>query len=706
MILIIAEKPSLARNIGAGIGKMNNKNGYLEGNGYIITWAFGHLFSLTDIEHYNPSPDGSNRWTMDNLPCFPKKFVFELKKDAKKQVDAGVVKQFNTIKYLCNRPDVDTIVNAGDADREGEIIVRLCIQNALETKKDIRRLWLPDQTPQTVAKALTEMKPDVEYDNLANEGFARTYIDWLYGVNLTRYATLKTGTLLRVGRVIVPIVKAIYDRDMAIKNFVPEKYYVITSKEFANGEVIELIGKEKFSKDELFKAKELCDKYNASTAVVTAVKRKKDTLQPGKLYSLSKLQNVLGKKYKMSMKQSLDIIQKLYENGYLTYPRTNSEYLATSEQGKIKTILENCKKLGYPVEFKFSKKIFDDSKIESHSALTPTYKIPDASKLTPDEMKVYSTVFRRFVAVFCAEECIVERSEITIKVGDYEEFSIKGTVIVQKGWTKYDDYSQKDKILPKLSKGDIININFKPVEKETTPPRHYTIETLNNYLKNPFKDDKAATEEKGQSEDNYNADDSEDYKAIFEGLELGTEATRTGIIDNARNSQYIHLNKDVYTILPGGIFMIESLMRMNINMDKYKTSQLGQALKKVYHGKIAIDDAIKLTEDELSQIFQSKDAPIELDTETGFFGDDVGKCPLCDGRIRRTKFGYGCSNYRENGCKFTVNAYILGRSISKSNVKMLLETGKTSKIQGFTSKNGKKFDAFLKLQDGKIIFDF
>ena len=245
MILIIAEKPSLARNIGAGIGKMANKNGYLEGNGYIITWAFGHLFSLADIEYYNPSPDGTNKWSMQNLPCFPQRFVFELKKDAKKQIDPGVQKQFNTIKYLCNRSDVDMIVNAGDADREGEIIVRLCIQNALESPKEIKRLWLPDQTPQTVAKALTEMKLDDEYNNLANEGFARTYIDWLYGVNLTRYATLKTGTLLRVGRVIVPIVKAIYDRDMAIKNFVPETYYIISSKEMTNGEIIELNGKEK-----------------------------------------------------------------------------------------------------------------------------------------------------------------------------------------------------------------------------------------------------------------------------------------------------------------------------------------------------------------------------------------------------------------------------------------------------------------------------
>lgn len=700
MILIIAEKPSLARNIGAGIGKMSNRNGYLEGNGYLITWAFGHLFSLADVEHYNPSPDGNGRWTMKNLPCFPEKFDFELRRDAKKQVDPGIEKQFAVIKHLCNREDVDIIVNAGDADREGEIIVRLCIQNALTTRKDIRRLWLPDQTPQTVAAALADLKPDSDYDRLADEGFARTYIDWLYGVNLTRYATLKTGSLLRVGRVIVPIVKAIYDRDMAIQNFVPEKYYIIASKEQTNGEVVELNGKEKFSADMLNRAEELCGKYNASDAIVTSVKRKKDTLLPGKLYSLSKLQNVLGKKYKMSMKQSLDIIQRLYENGYLTYPRTNSEYLATSEQGKVKTILEACKKLGYPVEFKFSKRIFDDSKIESHSALTPTYKIPDASKLSADEMKVYSTVFRRFVAVFCSEECLVEKSEITIRVGDYEDFTIKGTVILQRGWTKYDDYTQKDKILPKLSKGDRVVINFKPVEKETAPPRHYTIETLNNYLKNPFKDEKAARD------DSEGADDSEDYRAIFEGLELGTEATRTGIIDNARNSGYIALNKDVYTILPGGIFMIESLIKMNINMDKYKTSQLGQALKKVYHGEIAVGDAVALTRDELTEIFALRDAPIELDTDNGFIGDVVGACPLCGGTVRRTKYGYGCSNYKEKDCKFSVGAYILGRSISKSNIKLLLETGRTSKIQGFTSKNGKKFDAYLKIADGKVVFDF
>ena len=709
MILIIAEKPSLGRNIAAGIGKMQNRQGYLEGENYIITWAFGHLFSLCDIETYSPSPEESGRWTMANLPCFPKEFKFELRHGNDKKVDPGVRRQFELIRQLCNRPDVDTIVNAGDADREGEIIVRLCINNAGAQGKRYLRLWLPDQTPQTVQKALAEMKDESEYDRLAAEGFARTYIDWLYGVNLTRYATLKTGTLLRVGRVIVPIVKAIYDRDMAIRNFVPGKYFALVSKEKTNGEVVELLSKNKFESDQRAQAEQLCQAYNQTGAVVSAVKNKQEKLFAGKLYSLSKLQNALSKKYKMSMQESLDIVQGLYEKGYLTYPRTNSEYLATAEKDKIRQILAGCAKIGYPVRFKDSKTIFDDSKIESHSALTPTYKIPNKTQLTEKEMQVYSTVFRRFVAVFCAEDCVVSRTEITIDVGTLEQFTLKGMVMLEKGWTKYDDYTQKDKVLPALSKGDVVNINFQPVEKETTPPKHYTVETLNNYLKNPFKDDKKAAKEALDAEMGTEpGDDNEDYKAIFEGLELGTEATRTGIIDNARKSGYIDLKKDTYYILPGGIFLIESLLQMKINMDKYKTSQLGQALKKVYRGTMEIEESVKLAESEIAEVFSKKEeSNLAIDSETGFFGDVVAQCPLCGKDVKRFRTFYGCTGYKENGCRFSVNTAICGRAISVANLNLLITEGHTGVIQGFiSSKTGKNFDAALKLEGGRAVFDF
>lgn len=699
MILIIAEKPSLARNIVSAIGNMKRNDGYYSNDEYYVSWAFGHLFTLADIEDYEENVT-DYKWKIDNLPCFPEKFKFNLKKDAKKEIDAGILKQFNIISNLINAENVTEIVNAGDADREGEVIVRLVIENAIKTEKKLTRLWLPDQTSETIIAGLKELKLESEYDNLANEGFARTYIDWLYGVNLTRYATLKTGTLLRVGRVIIPIVKAIYDRDMAIRNFTPEIYYGIWSNEKTNGETIELNSKEKFSKEDKVQSLNLCEKYNKSEAIVTNKKVKKDILNPPKLYSLTKLQNYLGKKYKMPMDKSLDIVQKLYENGYLTYPRTNSEYLAVAEKDKIKKILSNISNIGYPVKFKDKKTIFDDSKIESHSALTPTYRIPEKSKLTEEEYLVYQTVFKRFVAVFCATDCEVEKTEIKIKVGEYEEFNLKGTIILTAGWTKFDEASTKDKILPNLNIGDKININFVPKEKETTPPKHYTIETLNNYLKNPFKEDKRELEERQENEE----DDTEDYKAIFEGLELGTEATRTGIIDNAKKSEYIALKKDVYTILPAGEYLIESLLQMDISMDKYKTSELGQALKKVYRKEITVDDSVKLACNEILEVFKKKNSSVEKDKDTGFYGDIIGKCPLCGNDVIKNRYAYGCKNYTE--CKFKINTRICNRTISKSNAELLLQNGETSKIEGFVSKNGKSFDAKLKLDKDKVIFDF
>ena len=213
MQLIIAEKPSLGRNIvdainGIGNGTMQKKSGYFEGAGYIVTWAFGHLFSLSDIDYYlDPEYESKReqggekvRWSMQGLPCFPNKFNFSLRTEANGKVDTGVANQFAQIKALCNREDVDTIINAGDADREGEIIVRLCITKSFdgEPAKSLKRLWLPDQTPETIRAALTSMKDSKEYELLAYEGYARTFIDWLYGTNLTRYATLKSGAFLRV----------------------------------------------------------------------------------------------------------------------------------------------------------------------------------------------------------------------------------------------------------------------------------------------------------------------------------------------------------------------------------------------------------------------------------------------------------------------------------------------------------------------------
>jgi DNA topoisomerase-3 len=266
-------------------------------------------------------------------------------------------------------------------------------------------------------------------------------------------------------------------------------------------------------------------------------------------------------------------------------------------------------------------------------------------------------------------------------------------MILEPGWTKYEETNSKDKILPNLNIGDKVNHIFKPKEKETTPPKHYTIETLNNYLKNPFKEDKKKLEE----DTNEEIDDVEEYKAIFEGLELGTEATRTGIIDNARKSKYIELKKDVYYILPDGEYLIESLIHMGISMDKYKTSELGKALKKVFHDEITVDDSVKLAEKEISEVFDKKD-------ETPFFGDVVGTCPYCGKNMKITKYSYACEDYKE--CKFNINYYICKKYITKDIFDKLIKDGKTDLINGFTSKQGKEFSAMLTLENKKINFLF
>ncbi|MBQ4036583.1 MAG: topoisomerase C-terminal repeat-containing protein [Clostridia bacterium] len=690
MKLIVAEKPSLARNIASAIGHLSRRDGYMEGEGYIVTWAFGHLFSLCDIEDYTGGEAGK-KWTMEGLPCFPETFRFSLRREKDGKVDSGVKKQFETISALLKRGDVDCVINAGDADREGEIIIRLCLIHA-DNKKPVYRLWLPDQTAETVRAALAELKEGKDYDRLADEGFARTYMDWLYGVNLTRFATLKTGTLLRVGRVIVPIVKAIYDRDMQIENFTPEIYYAVSYK---SENFPELLSKKKFTKDERHKAEAYAAALNGVPCTVKSRKSKKDTLNPGKLFSLSKLQNVLGKKHKMPMEQSLKLVQALYEKGYVTYPRTNSEYLATAEKGKIATVLKGLEAIGYPVKMKDKKTIFDDSKIESHSALTPTVKIPEKEALSPEEKLVYQTILRRFVAVFCAEDCLCEKTELVLASGELEEFTLKGHVILQKGWTRFDEPKGGEKTLPDLKVGDTVPVNFAPVEKETSPPKHYTIETLNNYLKNPFREEKARAEEE-------EGDDAEDYKAMFEGLELGTEATRTGIIDNAVKSRYIALKKDVYSILPDGKYLIEQLSLMGISMDKFKTAETGKSLKAVYRGDLEIDGALAVAKGEIARVFGLE----KEESNTGLYGEAVGTCPLCGNEVVKGKYAYGCRGYKE-GCAFRVPLALLGRTVPIAQARKILAEGRSDPMTGFVSKrSGKSFDARLVLKDGRVEFEF
>lgn len=372
MKLIICEKGTLGKNVAKAIGIEDVKEGYyICKNDYIVTWASGHIFSLYDVDDYL---EEKKSWKDTPLPFIPKIFKYKLTK----------AKHFEVMKKILKDYSIETIINSGDSDREGQIIVDI-ILNQLSWSGEVKRLWIPEQTKETIQKELLNLKDNKEYINLANEGYARSFMDWLLGINLTRYLTNKAGIKLNVGRVMIPIIKYIYDRDNSIKSFVKTKYYQPESKIEKDGISMTLTSEKKFD------TKEKCLEYikNLSNiGKVESIEKKEIKRTPKKLFSLSKLQAELSEKYKMSFKTSMNIIQNLYESGYITYPRTNTEYLSENEKGRIKEIIDKIE--GFNLELKDTKRIFDNTKIESHSAITPTINIP--KDLTPEENKVYDTI--------------------------------------------------------------------------------------------------------------------------------------------------------------------------------------------------------------------------------------------------------------------------------------------------------------------------
>ena len=669
--LIIAEKPSLARNIASALNVRVSKEGYMENEKYIVSWTFGHLFKLRDVDGYVGE---KRKWSEVKLPFFPEKFEFDLKNDL------GIKKQYKILNNLINSNEVDEIVNAGDADREGQIIVDIII-NAIKTDKKIKRLWLPEQTEETIRKAINNLEDNSKYKNLHNEGLARTYMDWLMGINLTRYISLKANTLFPVGRVLIPVIKHIYDKDLAIKNFIPEKYFTIESETMCNGTLLKLICDKKYNLLELEKAKSYSYELNRNKGIVKDITEKEIILNPPKLFSLSKLQSKLSKENKISFAKSLEIIQNLYEKGFITYPRTNTEYLAEEEKDKVRELIKLYS--DYELVFKDSKKIFDSSKIESHSAVMPTLKVPDMNSLDLEEKIIFETIRNRFISNFLKEQAIINQTEIKIAVGN-EIFNLKVKSVKQEGFLKYENQKIDNK-LPYFEINQEIDVDFKVADKLTIPPKKVTEENLSNYLKNPFR------KEKNQE----NEDDTQEYREIMKGVEIGTEATRTGIIEKAKKYRYITSEKQNFSITEKGIKLIELLDLLHINLYAEKTVEFSMLQKDIYNNRKNISDIIEKTKSELQNI-------INQDIEVEKFEKEmevIGKCPKCNSNIYENSKSYYCSNYK-NGCKTSLwkEASYFGQKIkiSKDNAKKLLSGEQV--VFKIKSKSGKEYNAHFGIE--------
>ena len=688
--LIIAEKPSLGRAIANALNVKKftgeKSNGYYENDKYIVTWCFGHLFKLKDIGDY----EGLNNisWEDIALPFLPNPFELKYNPGRNEEEGEGIKKQVEIIKELVFKEDIEEVVHCGDAGREGQVIVDEVLEY-IGNKKKVTRLWLPEQTEDTIQKQIMNCKENDTYNNLSNEGLTRIYMDWFLGINLSVFLSVKAKTKLNVGRVVIPIVKYIYDREQAIKNFKVEKYFQLESKtEKENIKIPLILRKEKFLNKE--EAEKVAQELNNNRGKVISIEKKEVKKYPKKLFSLGKLQSELSKNHKINFERSLKIIQKLYEEGYVTYPRTNTEYLAEEEKEKIKSLINLINQKGYCLEFKDSKNIFDTSKIEDHSALTPTLKLPE--KLSKEEEIVYQVIFNRFVANLLAEETIMSETILTIQVAD-KEFKLKGTEIIKAGFYAYEP-KKFDNQLPNLVENEEFEINFLAMEKETEPPKKVTESELENYLENPFrKEIKEINVESEETEEEI-VEDAEDYKNILEGVEIGTVATRTGIISNAKSYGYITQENSNYSITSKGEKLIQLLDELKINLYKERTVEFSKDLKKVFHNMKTIDDVLGDTWSILNEIIENgKDIKPSVE-----FIEALGKCPKCGGNIIEKPKTYSCENedfvlwkesrhYKE---KFSINSEEAKKFLANETVQCILtsENKKTRKVNLKMKLNG------------------
>lgn len=718
MKLILAEKPSVAKTIASFLGANVKCNGYFEGNGYIITYAFGHLVSLYDMKDYDKDKY-SGSWKTENFPFIPQdRFKFKVE-DSKKN-------QFDVIKTLLHRNDLEYIINATDNDREGELIAFLIFLMA-KNKKPVKRILVNEWTPQDITKGLQNLKDDEEMRNLQAAGYTRLITDWLIGINFTSIATLKygNGKLLNIGRVILPTVKLVYDRDMEIKNFVPKTYFEIEgSFKCKNGEYKGKLIKNKNSKfDTPEEAKAVIDSIISKKGTITDKKVTTSKEYAPKLFSLTSLQGYITSKYSnFTSDKVLSVCQSLYEGkgkgGYITYPRTDSIYLEESLTGKISDTLSKLKKgLPYENNIKFTKtkRVFDSSKVDSHSAITPTYIIP--TKLTPDEAIVYNAIKDRFIANFMPP-AEYENTEIKTDV-DKNIFITKGKVLKVKGYLEVYNKEEKDDLLPLVDKNEIVDvIEVKPLSKQTTPPKSYTEDTLLKAMKNCGKNV------------------SEDDTAVLSGYSIGTSATRADVLKKIAQVGYVTKKGKSYFITNLGKNLVE-IFPVKELFDVDYTGKLEKSLSDIQKGKytrkeylnnimsfiwnnvnlIKSDRPRKISTENFT--YNAKTKQFVSDKSTSFAkkatsptssentkksksSEDasLGKCPVCGSDVMESDKGFFCSNY--SSCKYGIFKddkclQLFKKKPTKTMVKGLLKKGET-KVKSLTGKDGNKFDAILKYE--------
>lgn len=769
MKVILTEKPSVARDIARCLNIRDKRDGYFEGNGYRITWAFGHLVELKEPDDYHKE---WKRWSLESLPIIPEKFGL------KARGDASAKKQLNTIKQLFKA--ADEIICATDAGREGELIFRYILSWSQCLSKPFKRLWISSLTDDAIRKGFAQLQDGRLYDNLYRAAKCRSESDWIVGLNATRLYTLKfgqKGTLWTIGRVQTPVLALIVQRDAEIANFIPKDFWELQT--LYREAVFQYVGG-RF--DRQADAEALLSRIDGHEFRITDVKGKKETVNPPLLYDLTDLQKDMSIRHGFTADRTLTCAQQLYEKKHITYPRTDSRYLTNDMKAGMKPLLEKLRGPFGPQiapldldKLALSARYFNNAKVTDHHAIIPTTTLPGT--LSHDEEKLYQAIAIRFIAAFYPP-CL---KQVTTVQGETNQVKFKaiGTVIVSPGWQAlYKNDGKKDKeqkILPEFTQGETGPHQPSVSQGKTTPPKPYTEATLLSIMESAGK-----------------TCDDETLKEALKEKGLGTPATRAAIIETLIRRRYIErqkknlLSTELGRHLIGLIaddrlksaamtgewesklkqieqsaydpdrFMAEIIQFTQKIKDEstrplYDAGRLGDCPlchKPVIEGRKGYGCSgwkdgcqfvlwkqtygVPITHDLASQLLQLgrtlQAVAVHIDDtvfnaqltlngqgETGYIKatvqmqpaerEAIAACPLCSGRIIETAKAYSCSEWR-NGCKAVIWKTIAHKKITVAMAKKMLNTGQTGVLKGFKSAKGTAFDANLKFVDGKVQMDF
>lgn len=669
MELVIAEKPSVAQSIAAVLGATQRKDGYLEGNDYLVSWCVGHLVELAQPESYE---EAWKKWSYESLPIIPQEWQHEVKSDTKAQ--------YQILKKLMHDDRVDAVVCATDAGREGELIFRLTY-NMAGCRKPMKRLWISSMEESAIRDGFHNLRPGSDYDNLYHSALCRQEADWLVGINGTRlFTVLYGGKALKVGRVQTPTLAMLVDRESKIMNFKKEAYYMAHIME--NG--LDAVSEHISDKTEAERIAGACEN---GQALVTSVIKEEKWVAPPKLYDLTTLQRDANRLFGFTAKQTLEYTQSLYEKKLVTYPRTDSQYLSDDMEGTAKNVIEAIfNSLLFEQNIMFNpdiKRILNSKKVTDHHAIIPTMEIikQDLKVIPESEMKILSLCANRLLCA-TGEKHIYNSTKAELTCNEIV-FKVSGKEVWKNGWKEFDDFfknsykttedksdAEEEKKLPELREGMMIAVEQTKVSEHfTQPPKHYTEDSLLSAM------ERAGAEDMGDE---------------VERKGLGTPATRADIIEKLVKDGFVKREKKQMIPTEDGMKLITILP--DVVKSPKLTADWENELTLVSKGDVAAEQFMSGIETMVSDLVKTYHSV--SDEQKAMFGagkrtqEVLGKCPKCGADVVKGKFGAYCTGK----CGMNVGK-ALGVTLSDSQVKSLLQ-GKKILVKGLKGKKG-SYDAYL-----------